>query len=102
MFAHTTITNTIDLDAQAVKKRVSKGKYKYEKCTTWWYICQQGSHDFTGNRSNAYMVCHSCSAHPSGGPDGTGPDGEYFTPSGGSGGAVGSVGQINSNRLSGY
>ncbi|PVH71366.1 hypothetical protein DL98DRAFT_106436 [Cadophora sp. DSE1049] len=42
------------------------------------------------NRSNAYMVCHGCSAHPGGGHDGTGPDGDYFTPSGGSGGSGGS------------
>jgi hypothetical protein len=65
------------------KKKAAKGKYTYEKCKTRWYVCQQGGHDFAGDRSNAYMVCRSCAAHPGGGPDGSGPDGTYYTPSGG-------------------
>ena len=81
------------------KKKASKGKYKYEKCKTWWYICQQGSHEFAGDRVNAYMVCHGCSAHPGGGPDGTGPDGDYYTPSGGSGGSGGSGNQQQTEWL---
>jgi hypothetical protein len=77
-----------NLDRQfSDKKKVGKGKYTYEKCKTWWYVCQQGGHDFAGDRSNAYMVCRGCEAHPGGGPDGSGPDGTYYTPSGGSGGS---------------
>ena len=82
------------------KKKAGKGKYTYEKCKVWWYICQQGGHDSAGDQSIAYMVCHGCEAHPGGGPDGSGPDGTFYTPgsgggSGGSGGSgSGSKGQV--------
>jgi hypothetical protein len=62
------------------KKKV-QGKYTFEKCKTWWYVCQHGGHDFAGERADAYMVCISCEAHPGGGPDGSGPDGTFYTPS---------------------
>lgn len=61
------------------KKRNKKGKYEYVKCTVYWYICQQGSHDFMGDRNDAYLVCHDCKSHPGGGPEGTGPDGVFPT-----------------------
>ena len=72
------------------KKKTGKGKYTYQRCKPWWCICQQGGHDFAGDRSNAYMVCHGCEAHPGGGPDGSDPGGTYYTPPGGSGGSGGS------------
>lgn len=59
------------------KTRSGKKTYEWTKCTAWWYICQQGSHDAMGDERDAYLVCHDCPNHPSGGPDGTGPSGSF-------------------------
>ena len=49
------------------KKKAEKGKHTYEKCKTWWYICQKGGHNFVGDRSHTYMVCRTCEAYPGSG-----------------------------------
>ncbi|OIW27049.1 hypothetical protein CONLIGDRAFT_647168 [Coniochaeta ligniaria NRRL 30616] len=37
----------------------------------------KGGHQSMGDSMDAYLVCHDCQGHPSGGPDGTGPDGSF-------------------------